>query len=73
MNFTSFLAYTISISINFGWWIVPAIFTLASLYFMLRPSAHKKYWGLDTELGFLVELLWLIPILVSWLVYFIFN
>lgn len=62
-----FLGWTFTIT--FGWWILPVVLTLICLGFMFRPL--QKTGGYFQGLDVIFRIVWVIPILNVWLVYFI--
>lgn len=59
----------LTVTISSWWWIIPTIPTLICLAFMFRPL--QKTGGYFSGLDAVFRLVWLIPILFVWLVYFI--
>lgn len=69
-----FLALTKTVTITFGWWLIPAIITLICLYFIFGIWFDQKNTSsglFDGVFEFIASLIVAIPALLSWLVYFI--
>lgn len=75
-----------TITLSLDWWLAPAIVTAICLLLMVWPRSRKReqptYGDNWTTLGIgllfdglneVFRLFWIIPILVAWLIYFIFN
>ena len=54
-------------NILISWWVIPFALSLYCLYEMFRPYKRSGDW----DFGDIFRVLWVIPILIIWLVYFI--
>lgn len=62
-----------TLTITLGWWILPAVLTLIFGYLAFKPEEQCGgcYEYIGDAIGAIFKLLWLIPLLISWLIYFI--
>ena len=65
-------------TIALGWWIAPTLVTLFCLYMFFRPDKNNYgnnwiAWGIGQGIEAMFRILWAIPALIAWLIYFIFN
>lgn len=63
----------LGLTITFGWWILPALISLFIAVMIFRPF-EKEYgseaaWGIGMALQSVGRVLWLIPLLLTWVVY----
>lgn len=54
-------------TVTIGWWIVPLILTIGFLIAMFWPEERVSQYDFVTPL---LRLLWIVPILLVWLFYF---
>jgi len=58
-------------TITIGWWAIPLVVSLILFLIMTRPNRNAPsgggWWSIDPTPLF--RMLWLIPILLTWIVY----
>jgi hypothetical protein len=57
----------LSLTITIGWWIVPAIITLAPVIYMMLPTRYS-YYGADFA-GAIIWMALVILSLIAWLIW----
>lgn len=64
----------LAITIALSWWMLPLSLTIIMLIIMNRPlskTSGSDMFGIGQALEGFSRLFWILPILLSWLIYFI--
>jgi hypothetical protein len=56
-----------------GYWVIPLLISAFFAFMLFRPIPSDAKGGYFDGLNYIFRLLWLIPILITWLIYFMIR